>query len=107
MPVPAQLICSNSVPLAPTHAEPPSFLGPAGDCGWHKEFIQVESEGGNTTIAIDLDGAHHETEVKQSEDDKNPITVVTGDKYQYSDVITLDNVTSTLDDLLKNQQIIY
>ncbi|UZD15158.1 Ig-like domain-containing protein [Gallibacterium anatis] len=72
-----------------------------------QEFIKVEQKDGDTTIAIDLDGAHHETKVKQSEDDKNPITVVTGDKYQYSDAITLDNVTSTLDDLLKNQQIIY
>ncbi|KGQ23232.1 hypothetical protein JP31_11295 [Gallibacterium anatis] len=80
---------------------------PAKYLEYMQEFIKVEQKDGDTTIAIDLDGAHHETEVKQSEDDKNPITVVTGDKYQYSDAITLDNVTSTLDDLLKNQQIIY
>ncbi len=69
-----------------------------------QEFIKVEEKDGNTTISIDLDGAHHEID---TDGDKDTPAVITGDSYQYTEAITLDNVSTSLDALVKNEQIIY
>lgn len=62
------------------------------------KFVSVEVKDGHTTISIDRDG---ETVVDDSG------KVISGNQYAMTELLTLNNVETTLSDLLKNNQIIY
>ena len=62
------------------------------------KFVSVEVKDGHTTISIDRDG---ETVVDDSG------KVISGNQYAMTELLTLNNVETTLTDLLKNNQIIY
>ena len=62
------------------------------------KFVSVEVKDGHTIISIDRDG---ETVVDDSG------KAISGNQYAMTELLTLNNVETTLADLLKNNQIIY